>query len=107
MPGRRRWDFYIVIGNVNSDVDETGHINPTAPADQLHNLANDLEQKTNMGCEHPERAAAMRSRLNTLVPPPAAPGSGSPRPRRRCDPVNACAADGCVVNRLGNPTPLF
>jgi arylsulfatase A len=76
VPARPGWDPYPVIGNVNSDVDEKGHIKPTAPADQLYNLADDPQQKTNVVREHPERAAAMRSRLDKLVPPPEVPVRG-------------------------------
>ena len=76
VPARPGWDPYPVIGNVNSDVDEKGHIKPTAPADQLYNLADDPQQKTNVVRQHPERAAAMRSRLDKLVPPPEVPVRG-------------------------------
>ena len=52
VPARPGWDPYPVIGNVNSDVDEKGHIKPTAPADQLYNLADDPQQKTNAVRQH-------------------------------------------------------
>ena len=76
LPNQKGWPAYVWIGNVNSDVDDNGLIKPTAPADQLYHLADDPQQKTNVVREHPQRATAMRSRLEQLVPPPTVPGRG-------------------------------
>jgi arylsulfatase A len=76
VPARPGWDPYPVIGNVNSDVDEKGHMKPDAAADQLYNLAVDPQQATNVVRQNLERAAAMRSRLEQLVPTPAVSPSG-------------------------------
>ncbi len=71
LPNRKGWPAFGWIGNANSDVDDNGLIKPTAPPDQLYNLADDPQQKANVVRQHPERAAAMRSRLEQLVPTPA------------------------------------
>jgi arylsulfatase A-like enzyme len=71
LPNRKGWPGFAWIGNANSDIGDNGLIKPTAPPDQLYNLADDPQQKANVVHQHPERAAAMRSRLDELVPPPA------------------------------------
>lgn len=76
LPNRKGWPAFVWIGNANSDIDDNGLIKPTAPADQLYNLADDPYQKTNVAREHLERAAAMRLRLDELVPIPAIPQRG-------------------------------
>ena len=56
------------MGVTNSDIDSTGKIKPGAPKDQLYHLGHDLRQTTNVTLEHPDRAKAMRARLEELVP---------------------------------------
>lgn len=71
--GDQPWSVpYAVMGFKNSDVDEHGHINPGAPREQLYDLSNDLGQSTNIALAHPERVAAMRTRLAELTGKPKA-----------------------------------
>lgn len=52
-------------GEVNSDV-EDGSFKPDAPMEQLYDLAADPRQQRNLIREHPEVAAQLKSRLNSL-----------------------------------------
>ncbi|MFN7873977.1 MAG: sulfatase family protein [Pirellula sp.] len=58
---------YALMNFANSDVDPNGQIRDGAPAAQLYNLSNDISQEKNVIAEHPERAAAMRARLEALT----------------------------------------
>ncbi len=58
---------YAMMGFINSDIDEHGQIKPDAPSDQLYDLSTDLAQTKNLSREQPERAAAMRARVEALT----------------------------------------
>ncbi|MBN1490300.1 MAG: sulfatase-like hydrolase/transferase, partial [Phycisphaerae bacterium] len=57
---------YAKMGLTTSDIDSDGRIKPDAPEDQLYHLGDDLAQRKNLTREHPERAEAMRARLEEL-----------------------------------------
>lgn len=58
---------YANMGVTNSDVTPQGRIKSNAPSDQLYNLRMDPSQATNTTSEQPERAKAMRARLEELM----------------------------------------
>ena len=58
---------YANMGVTNSDITPQGRIKPDAPSDQLYNLRIDPSQTTNVTREQPERAKAMRTRLEELM----------------------------------------
>lgn len=60
---------YAAMGMTNSDVTAEGRIKPDAPPAQLYDLRADPSQTTNVLREHPERARAMRARLDELMKP--------------------------------------
>jgi arylsulfatase A-like enzyme len=59
---------YAALGMTNSDVDPQGQIKPSAPTEQLYNLGRDLPQSTNFATSEPSRAAALKKRMQKLVP---------------------------------------
>ncbi|MEA2069450.1 MAG: sulfatase-like hydrolase/transferase, partial [Verrucomicrobiota bacterium] len=63
MPG---WLRLPGIGQANSDIDETGHLNADAPDAQLYNLKTDPSQTRNVIGEHPEKAAEMTACFKAL-----------------------------------------
>ena len=42
-------------------------LQPSAPQEQIYNLATDLAQKTNLAATQPERVTAMRTRLTEIA----------------------------------------
>ena len=63
MPG---WLRLPEIGQANSDIDETGHIQADASDTQLYNLKTDPSQTRNVISEHPEKAAELAARFKVL-----------------------------------------
>ncbi|MEI6712996.1 MAG: sulfatase-like hydrolase/transferase [Verrucomicrobiota bacterium] len=68
---------YAKMGFVNSDIDETGQVKDGAPVDQLYHLGNDIGQSRNLTLDQPERAEAMRVRLEELTRKPVATTSAA------------------------------
>ena len=65
---QKPWSLsYRLMKYQNSDVDENGHIKPSAPAEQLYNLDDDVAQHTNLAARQPERLKAMRERFAVLT----------------------------------------
>jgi arylsulfatase A-like enzyme len=71
-PGKPWSQPYAKMGFVNSDVDAQGQIKPDAPKDQLYHLGNDAAEAKNLTLDQPERAKAMRARLEELTRRPKA-----------------------------------
>ena len=69
VPSGPRWGLpYALLDMINSDVDPEGTVKPGAPREQLYDLGNDLPQSTNFAVREPSRAAAMKKRMQELVP---------------------------------------
>ena len=66
-PGQPWGQPYANMGVTNSDITAQGKVKPDAPADQLYNLRDDPSEKTNVTLQHPERAKAMRARLDEIL----------------------------------------
>ena len=65
---KKPWSLsYQLMQFQNSDVDEHGQIKPDAPAEQLYNLGDDVNQHTNLAAAQPERLKAMRERFQVLT----------------------------------------
>jgi len=58
---------YRTMGFINSDLDDDGNIKPDAPADQLYHLDSDISEAKNLTLDQPERAQALRARLEELT----------------------------------------
>ena len=87
-PAGKPWGQpYAKMGLTNTDVDDQGRVKPEAPADQLYHLASDPRQARNLTREQPERARAMRARLEELtgLPRTTAPGRALPAAPRAKD----------------------
>jgi hypothetical protein len=54
------------LGFISCDIDGKGQIKPDAPPDQLYDLAHDIGEAHNLMLDQPERAAAMRARMDEL-----------------------------------------
>jgi arylsulfatase A-like enzyme len=62
-------------GNVNSDITPEGNVKPSAPREQLYNLAKDPRQQVNVLSEHTEVASSLRKRLAELAGEPKKKGN--------------------------------
>jgi arylsulfatase A-like enzyme len=81
VPSGPRWGLpYALLDMINSDVDPEGTVKPGAPREQLYDLGNDLPQSTNFAVREPSRAAAMKKRMQELVPQALRAPGPKPRP---------------------------
>ncbi len=58
---------YSIMQFENSDVDQRGQPKPSAPAEQLYDLASDISQKTNLASREPALMKTLRKRLDDLT----------------------------------------
>ena len=61
---------YAKMGVTNSDITAEGKVKADAPPVQLYRLPSDPRQQINLAAQEPQRAEAMRKRLEELVAPP-------------------------------------
>jgi arylsulfatase A-like enzyme len=61
---------YAKMGVTNSDITAQGKVKADAPPIQLYRLSNDPKQQVNVAAQEPQRAEAMRKRLEDLIAPP-------------------------------------
>jgi arylsulfatase A-like enzyme len=79
VPPGPQWGVpFSLMGFVNSDIDVDGQIRPEAAPVQLYNLADDRDQHTNVATKEPERAQAMKKRLEQLLARPKPAGKAKP-----------------------------